>query len=66
MHCMNNDRYHWYIEGNGNICMSWLMNNYFLSCKDYVLPEVYKKIRKAFDAMVDELKWVYDKKRCVA
>ena len=41
------------------------MQNYNLSYKDYVLPEVYGRIREQFDTMVAELRWVYDKGRCV-
>ena len=43
--------------------MRWLEDNYLLSYMEIVETSVYRDIRKAFDAMVIELKWCYDKKR---
>ena len=31
-----------------------------------MLPEVYVRIREQFNTMVAELRWVYDKNRCVS
>ncbi len=47
----------------GDNCIKWLMENYYISYKDYVGTQVYAKIKNAFDAMVKELLWPYDKKR---
>lgn len=43
--------------------MRWLQDKYYLSYMDYVGTSVYGDIKKAFDAMVIELKWPYDRKR---
>lgn len=56
-----NLRYHWYFEGKN--AMRWLSDNYSLSYMEIVNTSVYTDIRRAFDAMVIELKWSYDSRR---